>query len=320
MPDESLVKASAEGQLLAPFNPRTATPFVNKSISPETRRLYHRVIREFFAFVGYKHETLINAEDILRWRDVLMSKGRKASTVSLKLSIVRSFFEYLRAYGHVALNPASTRLVPPPPVQEGLAGRALVSKEARYLFASPDRNKPAGARDYAIILIMSRMSLRVGEVASLKTSSITWSHGRPIIKFKVKGGRERTLPLPTDVKSAVDDYLKLDRQRRKILNTGGEDAWLFQPHTNARTLIYNKPLSTRMIGKIVKKYADYAGLGDLSPHDLRRTAITRALDQGFSIREVQMMSGHRDVRSLMKYDHGRENLEKNPVNRLHYDD
>ena len=319
MPSESLVKIGAGGQL-APFNPRTASPFVNKSISAETRRLYHRVIREFFAFVGYKHETLINAEDILRWRDELMSKGRKASTVSLKLSVLRSFFEYLRAYGHVALNPASTRLVPPPPVKEGLSGRALVSKEARYLFAGPDRGKADGARDYAIILIMARMSLRVGEAASLKTSSITWSHGRSIIKFKVKGGRERTLPLPADVKSAIDEYLKLDRQRRKILNTGGVEAWLFQPHTNARTLIYNKPLSTRMIGKIVKKYADYAGLGDLSPHDLRRTAITRALNQGFSIREVQMMSGHRDIRSLMKYDHGRENLEKNPVNRLNYDD
>jgi site-specific recombinase XerD len=319
MPSESLVKIDTGGQL-APFNLRTATPFVNKSISTETRRLYHRVIREFFAFISYKHETLINAEDILRWRDDLMSKGRKASTVSLKLSVLRSFFEYLKAYGHVTLNPASTKLVPPPPVAEGLAGRALVSKEARYLFAGPDRSKADGARDYAIILIMARMSLRVGEVASLKSSSITWSHGRPIIKFKVKGGRERTLPLPIDVKNAIEEYLKLDRQRRKMLNTGGPEAWLFQPHTNARTLVYNKPLSTRMIGKIVKKYADYAGLGDLSPHDLRRTAITRALDLGESIREVQMMSGHKDIRSLMKYDHGRENLEKNPINRLHYDD
>jgi integrase/recombinase XerD len=319
MPSQSLVKIGESGQL-APFNPLTASPFVNKSISAETRRLYHRVIREFFAFVGYRHETLITAEDILRWRDDLMTKGRKASTVVLKLSIVRSFFEYLRAYGHVTLNPASTRLVSPPPVPDSLAGRALISKEARHLFASPDRSKPEGARDYAIILIMGRMSLRVGEVASLKTSSITWSHGRPIIKFKVKGGRERALPLPPDVKSAIEEYLKLDRQRRKILNTGGPDAWLFQPHTNARTLVYNKPLSTRMIGKIVKKYADYAGLGDLSPHDLRRTAITRALDLGESIREVQMMSGHKDIRSLMRYDHGRENLEKNPINRLHYDD
>src|ERR1041385_2692848 len=108
LPSESLVKIGAQGQL-APFNPRTASPFVNKSISAETRRLYHRVIREFFAFIGYKHETLITAEDVLRWRDSLISKGLKAATVTLKLSVLRSFFEYLRAYGHIGLNPASTR-------------------------------------------------------------------------------------------------------------------------------------------------------------------------------------------------------------------
>lgn len=319
MPSESLIVGGGESQP-ARFKERTAAPFVEKSISPETRRLYRRVIREFFTFVRLKHEYSITPDDVLLWRDSLMKKGQKASTVSLKLSVVRSFFEYLKAYGYITLNPASTKLVPPPPIPEGPAGRALVAKEARYLFASPDRSRPTGARDYAIILLMGRLSLRVSEVASLKTSSITWSHGRSIIKFKVKGGRERTLPLPADVKSAIDDYLKLDRTRRNILNTGGPDAWLFQPHTNARTLVYSKPLSTRMIGKIVKKYADFAGLGDLSPHDLRRTAITRALDLGESIREVQMMSGHKDIRSLMKYDHGRENLEKNPVNRLHYDD
>jgi site-specific recombinase XerD len=183
---EILVNSDTEGQL-APFNPCPASPFINKSISAETRRLYHRVIREFFAFVGFKHETLVSAQDILGWRDELMHKGRKASTVSLKLSVLRSFFEYLRAFGQISLNPATTRLVPPPPAAEGLSGRALISKDARYLLAGPDRSKPVGARDYAIILIMGRMSLRVGEVASLKASSITWSHGRPIMKFKVKG-------------------------------------------------------------------------------------------------------------------------------------
>jgi hypothetical protein len=42
-----------------------------------------------------------------------------------------------------------------------------------------------------------------------------------------------------------------------------------QPHTNYRTLDFDKALSTRMVQKIVKKWADYSRLGDLSPHDLR---------------------------------------------------
>ncbi len=157
MPTSLVKSGSTEPGLdeqLAPFNPRTAAPFVNKSISEETRRLYHRVIRDFFTFVGSKSETQVTQRDVLRWRDSIIRDGRRASTVSLKLSVLRSFSEYLCAFGRITLNPASTRLVPPPPVADDPAGRALVAKEARHLFASPDRRKPAGTRDHAIILIM----------------------------------------------------------------------------------------------------------------------------------------------------------------------
>jgi integrase/recombinase XerD len=135
----------------------------------------------------------------------------------------------------------------------------------------------------------------------------------------VKGGRERALPLPVDVKKAIDEYLKLDKKRRSVLLSDGEDAFLFQPTTNYRTLVFDKPLSTRMVWNIVSRWADYGGVGKLSPHDLRRTAITRALDQGLSYRQVQMMSGHKDPKTVMRYDHGRENLDLNAVNFLNYD-
>jgi integrase len=132
----------------------------------------------------------------------------------------------------------------------------------------------------------------------------------------VKGGREEVWPLLKDVKEAIECYLKLDRRRREIAHSGGEDAHLFQPHTNYRTLDFDKPLSTRMVQKNVKRWADYPRIGDLSPHDLRRTAITRALDSGLTYRQVQMMSKHKDPKTVMRYDHGRENLEQNTVNFL----
>jgi len=102
---------------------------------------------------------------------------------------------------------------------------------------------------------MLRLSLRVSEVASLRASDIRWSHGRWIIKFKVKGGRERTLPLPEDVRSAIREYLKLDESRRRNLHSDGNDAHLFRPITNYRTLDFDKPLSTRMVGNIVARWA-----------------------------------------------------------------
>ena len=87
------------------------------------------------------------------------------------------------------------------------------SKEVRHLLTGPDREKSEGARDYALMLIMLRLSMRVAEVCSLRASSIKWSHGRWTLRCKIKGGREEVWPLPKDVKQAIDDYLKLDAQK-----------------------------------------------------------------------------------------------------------
>lgn len=185
--------------------------------------------------------------------------------------------------------------------------------------SGPDREKPEGARDYAILLTLLRTSLRVAEVCGLKSSSIKWSHGRWTLKFKIKGGRERTIPLPTDVKKAIDTYLVLDRDRRKILKTDdGSESWIFQPISNYRTLVFDKPLSTTMVWYLTRKWGEFSGIGKVSPHDLRRTAITRALDKGLTYRQVQMMSGHKDPKTVMRYDHGRENLEQNAINFIDY--
>jgi site-specific recombinase XerD len=302
------------------FDPRSAAPFVYKSTSEETRRAYRRTLAEFFRFVGMRHPSDVVPAEVLRWRDQLRSQKKSAATVAFKLSVIRSFFEHLRAAGAVTLNPATTRLVPPPEVSSQPAGRALAVKEVRYLLAGPDRARPEGARDFALMLVMLRLSLRVSEVCSLRASSVIWSHGRWTLRCKVKGGREEVWPLPKDVKEAVDEYLRLDRRRRELSRSGGEDAYLFQPSVNYRTLEFSKPLSSRMVQKIVNRWADYSSIGGLSPHDLRRTAITRALDSGLTYRQVQMMSKHKDPKTVMRYDHGRENLDQNAVNFLAYDE
>ena len=232
--------------------------------------------------------------------------------------MLRTFFAYLVAGGAINLNPAASKLVPPPPVPEDLVGRALTVKEARLLLAGPDKRTVTGARDYALLLTMLRLSLRVAEVSTLKSSSLRWSHGRWTLKFMGKGSRERTLPVPDEVRLAIKEYLALDQKRRKFQHCDGEEAYLFQPLVNYRTLEFNKPLNVRMVYKIVQKWGEYSGIGKLSPHDLRRTAITRALDQGLSYRQVQMMSGHKDPKTVMRYDHSRENLELNAVNFLDY--
>jgi integrase/recombinase XerD len=317
--NQNLVASAEKLVAIEKFNTKIITPFFERSISEETRRAYRRVAKEFFAFFKFKHPSEITHGEIQKWRDHLIALRKSDATVRLKLSVIRSMFDYLKIAGVVQNNPALTKLVRAPVQSEDLRGRALTNKEVSYLLAGPDKNTTEGARDYALILLMLRTGLRVGEACSLRASAIKWNGGRWVIKFKVKGGRERTIPLPAEVKKVIDDYALLDRNRRKIHKSDGVEAFIFQPITNYRTLNFDKPISKQTAWNIVKKWGEFGDIGKISPHDLRRTAITKALDQGLTYRQVQMMTGHKDPKTVMRYDHGRENLEQNAVNFINYD-
>lgn len=224
------------------------------------------MVKEFFRFQKSTKPAEIKPIDVIRWRDSLIENKKSAATVSFKLSVIRSLFEYLKAGGFVQSNPALAKVVTPPNLSEDLRGRALTVKEVNNLLSGPDREKPEGARDYAIFLTLLRTIVRVAEICNLKSSSIRWSHGRWTLKFKIKGGRERTIPLPKEVKGAIDEYLRLDRERRKILKTNeGNESWLFQPITNYRTLTFDKPLSTTMVWYIVRRWGSFTGIGKFRP-------------------------------------------------------
>ena len=66
-------------------------------------------------------------------------------------------------------------------------------------------------------------------------------------------GKEEVWPLSKDVKEAINHYLKLDRKRRELVHSDGEDGFLFQPHSNYRTLQFDKGLSSRMVHNIVRR-------------------------------------------------------------------
>jgi len=85
---------------------------------------------------------------------------------------VRSLFDYLQVGGYISHNPALSKLVPPPAIPEDLRGRALTAKEVRYLLSGPNRERSEGARDYALLLLMLRTSIRVSEACNLRLSQV----------------------------------------------------------------------------------------------------------------------------------------------------
>ena len=117
-----------------------------------------------------------------------------------------------------------------------------------------------------------------------------------------KGSERRRIPLAAPTIAALDAYLA-GRTDGPLLQTeplGGRDG--------------GRPLDRRHAQRIIKRLATAAGLDKadrLSPHSLRHTAITAALDAGVPLRDVQDFAGHSDPRTTRRYDRARDNLDRN---------
>lgn len=132
---------------------------------------------------------------------VMQEVGRRRVWAAKSLTTaLRSLLGFLHVAGHVRQglamavpSVAGWRLTALP--------RGIGGEQVAAMLASCDRTTAMGRRDYAILLLLSRMGLRNGEVAHLELDDIDWQAGRILVRGK--GNRFETLPLPVDVGQAL---------------------------------------------------------------------------------------------------------------------
>jgi site-specific recombinase XerD len=198
---------------------------------------------------------------------------------------LRSLLRYLHLAGLI-----ETPLVWAVPSVADLRDRALPRGLERgavkKLLASCDRRTLVGRRDYAILLLLSRLGLRAGEVAGLKLDDVDWRGG--LLLVSGKGGRHDELPLPVDVGEALVAYL---RRRPRC-----ESRALF-----LRTTAPRQALNRSTIGWVVRAACDRAGLPRVGAHRMRHTAATEMLRQGASLAEIGQVLRHREQKTTAIY-------------------
>ena len=149
-------------------------------------------------------------------------------------------------------------------------------------------------RDYAIILVMIYMGLRISEVVQLNDSDI--QEGTPGISFRGKGGKERYVPVHPAVREAVLAYKKV-RPEPEPDETGVP---LFVSRWRRR-------IDPSTIRKFIKRYAQEAVSLDnrkrqkLSPHKFRHTFATLLLQGDVDIRYIQELLGHENLSTTEIY-------------------
>lgn len=126
------------------------------------------------------------------------------------------------------------------------------------------------------------------------------------MRFRWKGGREHVLPLHAATAQRIRDYLAAAGHGDEL------DGHLFQPLRRASSRdSLTRPLRVKAIDKVLARAVRAAGVeGRFSPHSMRVTFITRALENGASLEEVQRAADHADPDTTRLYDRRRFSPDK----------
>ncbi|GAB3176749.1 hypothetical protein GCM10027059_50960 [Myceligenerans halotolerans] len=215
-------------------------------------------------------------------------QGRNTNSAKSMARSVRSFLRFAHATGRTSIglweavpSSASWHLASlPMAVPAGDVEQLLVVVRDALFTVN-------GRRDYAILLLLARLGLRRGEVASLGLDDIDWHAGE--LTITGKGVRVERLPLPTEPGEAIAGWLTDGRpccQTRAVFTT-------MRPP--------GRPLSSGAVGHVVRTWCRTAGIGQIGAHRLRHTLATEMLRAGASLPQVGQVLRHRSARSTAIY-------------------
>jgi len=287
------------GQLIDKFLNSLKT---EKGYSQHTIRNYGIDLRHFQSFLekralqagSQKGEQSLESLDFYLVREYLSDLyGRYSrSSIARRLSALRSFFSFLERKGTLKSNPAAE--VSSPKIEKYIPAYLPVDEMFRLL-ERPDKRKPLGLRDRAILEVLYSSGIRVSELTGLNLCSIDYN--QRVIRVLGKGNKERVVPVGREAIKALREYIDSTMPMRKKKQADLRDSPLFLNFRGER-------LSARGVEKIVEKY-DRQGVmaRQITPHSLRHTFATHLLDGGADLRSVQEILGHTSLSTTQKYTH-----------------
>ena len=167
-------------------------------------------------------------------------------------------------------------------------------EEVAKLEATVDRGNGTGKRDYAIILLATRLGLRSSDIVELEFKNLDWDRNE-IRLVQQKTGRPITLPLLADVGEAIIDYIKTVRP-----NVGNSCKTLFLKRSHP----FQK-CTASTIFSMIKRYFEKAGINckgkRQGPHALRHSLVTAMLGEGSTLPVISANLGHSSTESTMYY-------------------
>ena len=272
-------------------------------LAPRSRAIYTSDAGHFarwLADAGLSLESL-SRSDVIRYRQHLEDSYAKV-TAARMLTVARRLCVEAVRRGVLTTNPTDDVRGFKGIAQE-TTHRALDKDEAHDLLAGIDRATRLGQRDYALMVLLLRTGMRRSEAAGLVIGDLTTEQGHHIATIRHgKGDKRRIVKLANEVRWIIGEYLTaLGRA------DAGPAAPLFVAFDKGDRPS-ERPMRAADITRVVTGRAKAANLDGLSPHGLRATFITLALEGGAKLQQVQYFAGHSSPVTTERYQKRKLNL------------
>jgi integrase/recombinase XerD len=254
--------------------------WLGTKISPHTRRAYQTEIENFQTAIP-KPLRAVTLADLQTYAAELGQGTRKPASVNRALTAIKSLLSFGHQTGYLRFNiGAAVKLRPNP---DRLAQRILEESDVTRLI-----DNAAPGRDQILLRLLYTSGVRVSELAQLKWCDLTSRDNAGQITVFGKGGKTRAILLKPKTWNA--------------LTALRGDATPTDPVFRSKK---GSHLDVSQIRRIVYAAAERAGLPKVSPHWLRHSHATHALDRNAPIHLVQATLGHASVSTTGRYLHAR---------------
>ena len=210
----------------------------------------------------------------------LSGEGYRPSTIYRKLAAVRSFLDFLREQGMLVTASVIEQLRPSP--TERKVPLVLSKGEISKLLQAPaNLDSPLALRDRAILELIYRTGFRVGDIVNLKLEDVNLEQALIHSAARISALEEAVEPIKEYINSGRPHLIRDHEERALFLNQRGLG------------------LTRQGLWLIVKRWSREAELGeDVSPHTIRHSLVSHLLEEGRTVKEVQMKLGLKSPNSI----------------------
>lgn len=277
---------------------------LEKNYSEHTVHHYKYDLAGFFLFLESEGVEDLKQVEYLHARNYmtkLYEEQLSRTTVSRKISAIRSFFKYgNREFG---LSEDAFRSLYHPKKEERLP-QFFYEEELMALFESVKGDDPLSIRNTALLELLYATGMRVSECVSIRMKDL--DRHMQIVKVMGKGRKERYIPYGQFAHNALEQYI--DEVRPKLMKNTEHDG-LF---VNSRGALLTARGIRHILSECMKKASANS---NIYPHMIRHSFATHLLNNGADLRTVQELLGHSHLASTQVYTHvTKEHLRKTYLN------